>query len=283
MTFSDSRIVKLLKNDFIPVWESVAPVREVTFDLGEGRSVRGAVGGEIALYFCTPQGMVFDIFPALQSPAATRIAMEEALAFYRKNQGKLTQAIVADWHKKRMRKTLEIVWKDHPEKFKEAYPHIEKFKARQVFPQAKKGEDKREDYINNAMDDATRDMRIMAMSKTVSIPKDNSSIMTVIEPGGRGYYRWQVSRAFLGTLPMLDDDKKPTTNKGVFPVMSPYSIIGRISNKEEKVKVMSWHAELKPPSAWKHLLFEGILYQQLKGGKVKYDSESLEAISIFEE
>ena len=85
MTFSDSRIVKLLSDDFIPVWEAVAPVREVTFDLGDGRSVSGAVGGEIVIYFCTPEGKVFDVLPALQSPAATRLAMKRALEFHKKN------------------------------------------------------------------------------------------------------------------------------------------------------------------------------------------------------
>lgn len=261
-------------------------MREVTFDLGEGRSVRGAVGGEIALYFCTPEGMVFDIFPALQSPAATRLAMENALAFYRKHNGKLTQELVAEWHKARMRRTLEMVWKDHPEKFKKAYPHIEKFAARQVFPQAKKGEDRREAYINSAMDDATRDMRVMAMSKSAPIMPRHNEVLTVIEPGGRGYYRWQVGRAFLGMLPTLSKpvtQSKPGGDKAIYPVIPSYAIISRITNKDERAKLFKWKASLKSPSEWKHLLFEGILYQPLKGGKVKYDSESLEAISIFEE
>ena len=66
MTFSDNRVVRLLKEKFISVWTSVAPVQTATFDLGGGRSVKGTVGGEIALYFCRPDGKVFDILPALQ-------------------------------------------------------------------------------------------------------------------------------------------------------------------------------------------------------------------------
>ncbi len=61
----------MLKEDFIPVWEAVAPVRTVTFNMGEGRTLKGSVSGEIAVYFCDPRGKVFDILPALQSPAAT--------------------------------------------------------------------------------------------------------------------------------------------------------------------------------------------------------------------
>lgn len=87
MTFSDSHIVKLLQRDFIPVWESVAPVKTVIFDLGEGRSFKGSVSGEIAVYFCTPEGLLFDILPALQSPAATLAAMKGALEFYQTHQG----------------------------------------------------------------------------------------------------------------------------------------------------------------------------------------------------
>ena len=45
----------------------------------------------------------------------------------------------------------------------------------------------------------------------------------------------------------------------------------------------SWTAELKQPSGWKRLLFEGILHQPLGGGKFKYDSESLQALSIIED
>lgn len=79
MTFSDSRVSKMLKEDFVPVWESVADVKTVTFKLGEGRSFKGSISGEIAIYFCDVDGVVMDILPALQSPAATLLAMKEAL------------------------------------------------------------------------------------------------------------------------------------------------------------------------------------------------------------
>lgn len=34
---------------------------------------------------------------------------------------------------------------------------------------------------------------------------------------------------------------------------------------------------------WKKALFEGILKQELKAGEVKYSSDSLKAINLFEE
>ncbi|MFK7910293.1 MAG: hypothetical protein AB8F34_06780 [Akkermansiaceae bacterium] len=39
---------------------------------------------------------------------------------------------------------------------------------------------------------------------------------------------------------------------------------------------------MQSPDYWKKPLFEGILKQELKGGEVEYDSESLQAISFFE-
>ena len=43
----------------------------VAFDLGDGRTVRGTVSGEIALYFCRPDGKVFDIVPDRTVAAAS--------------------------------------------------------------------------------------------------------------------------------------------------------------------------------------------------------------------
>ena len=76
----------MLKDDFVPVWESVAEVKTVTFDLGEGRSFRGSISGEIAIYFCDVDGVVLDILPALQSPAATLQAMKEAWELHKQVQ-----------------------------------------------------------------------------------------------------------------------------------------------------------------------------------------------------
>ncbi len=306
MTFSDSRIVKLLQDEFIPVWESVSPVREVTFDLGEGRSVSGTVGGEIAIYFCTPEGYVFDILPALQSPVATKQAMEVAVAFYRSSKDTLKRIKIAEvdkshivnsqlfqydsspylpiveaWHRQRMGKQLLDIYKADPAAFEERIapalvehpdsgliiarltdvvgnPIIDMrdpaiIKAEELYPQAKLGEEKRDKYISAAMDEATRDMRVMMLSK-VAVAQPSTPI-TVVEPGGRGYFMWQIHRAFLGVNP----------------------------NSNTTFPTTPWSKGLRKPSDWKEPLFVHILKQPLKGGKVTYDSESLEAISIIEE
>jgi hypothetical protein len=95
VTFSDSRVVDLVKSSFVAVWESVSPVSTVTFDLGDGKSVRGIQSGEIALYFCRPDGKVFDILPALHSPHVTYWAIQNALDFYRQT-GATDEAIRED-------------------------------------------------------------------------------------------------------------------------------------------------------------------------------------------
>src|SRR3712207_286240 len=83
----------------IPVWETAAPVQVAVFDLGDGKTVKGTVGGEIAIYFCRPDGKVFDILPALQSPKRTLEAIREALAFYDRTGA--ADAAIGAYHRER--------------------------------------------------------------------------------------------------------------------------------------------------------------------------------------
>jgi len=71
VTFSDKAIVDYVKKHFVPVWESVAPVRVTTFELGDGKTVTGINNGEIALYVCRPDGKVIHALPGLRSPQET--------------------------------------------------------------------------------------------------------------------------------------------------------------------------------------------------------------------
>ncbi|MFK7910298.1 MAG: hypothetical protein AB8F34_06805 [Akkermansiaceae bacterium] len=283
MTFSDSRVAKMLMEDFVPVWESVAAVKTVTFNLGEGRSFRGSISGEIAIYFCDVDGVVMDILPALQSPAATLAAMKEALTLHKqvkdanKQQAKSPkaqfvtngrQAVIGAFQKKRMTKVaterFEALAKTMGKKM---LRRPELIPAGELFPASKAGEKLRDDYIRAAVDKATRDMRTMVMSKTAS-PGQLAEwqfvgdAMTVVEPGGRGYFRWKVGQAFFGVWPK-DHDPRPKDKPGF-----RFSIGA---------------STMQNPNYWKKPLFEGILKQELKGGEVEYDSDSLQAISIFEE
>ena len=270
----------MLKEDFIPVWEAVAPVRTVTFNLGEGRSLKGSVSGEIAIYFCNPKGKVFDILPALQSPAATLKAMKEAKKFHQelvkidyKLEGKekadqlakdikYTRA-VQNMHKQRMKEMAARKYDAMIKIGTKILKHPEKIPAQQIFPNSAKGENKRDTYINAATDKATRDMRLMTMSKSGIVgPRKadayTDGAITVVEPGGRGYYLWQIGRVMYGNYPV---EYTP----------------------QEKTRFLMKISQLMTPDEWKKILFEGIFKQELKGGEVEYDSDSLEAINVFEE
>lgn len=280
MTFSDSRIVDFINANFIPVWESVSPVRTVTFELGEGRKVKGTISGEIALSFCTLQGEVFDILPALQSQAATLAAMKEALAFYQKNSASpldLDGEAVQAYHRKRMKGIAG----EHFDAALVESPLPERLKK------TESGAKLRDQRIGEAIDQATQDLRIMITSKTIEMPvfstrqsdstdlgdlRDSQDYGTaishtpfiVVEPGGRDYYRWEVARRFLHAgawteaQPIIDlGDENPSAAPSLRP---------------------------RTPVGWQTELFVHILGQPLdRGQDVSYHSDSLEAIRIIQE
>jgi len=268
----------MLTEDFVPAWQSVSPVRIVTFDLGEGRSLKGTVNGEIAIYFCDSSGKVFDILPALQSPAVTLKAMKEAQEFYKKHDGKVTTGNVISYHHAWMKK---VAGERYDKLFSEGYvifsepDDLVKEKASVLFPESKRGEVKRDSYIRASLDDATMDIRLMTMSKVALIPsRENLGItgeaMTVVEPGGLGYYQWQIDRAFLGSVDPNIAFSSPCSENDQ-------------EVRDFSTTLLGWDSKLKTPDEWRDLLFAGIFKQNLKGGEVEYNSESLEAISIIEE
>lgn len=249
MTFSDQPIIDLVTKEFEAVWETVAPVTEATFDLGNGREVRGTVGGEIAIYFCRPDGKVFDILPALQSPAATRQAIENALAFYRQTDARLFD--VRAHHQSKLyeerttigeagsRGWFEVTPDSHLWTLvKEGMPTDDlsnlspEFEQEPLMPH----KDKLEQHRNSA-DSGTRLLGEMAFSKTMVV--DPEPIL-VVEPGGLNYYRHQIRGRF-------------------------------VLNKE-----------LRAPDEWKRFVFEEVLDQKLTGEKLRFDSSTPTPMSIIE-
>ena len=118
------------------------------------------------------------------------------------------------------------------------------------------GEEKRDAYIHAAVDEATRDMRTMTLSKVGPPPSYfnrttfTSESLTVVEPGGLGYYQWQIDRAFFGAF--------DTKDNSLFTPIPTF------------------------PQDWKELVFTTIMKQELKGGIIEYNSESLDAIQVIE-
>ena len=258
MTFSDSRVVDFINQNFIPVWETASAARWVKFELGEGRSVEGIATGEIALYFCDDQGHVFDILPALQSPAQTLAAMKEASHVFQEAKGQFDDDSLRKFHQARMR---EIAGGHLSADYEESsiFPVFQKQIDLQGLQNSEKGIKTREERINESIDAATQDLRFLAFSKSF-MPLPNSSSLVVVEPGGKDYYRWEVARRFceIGTWETeiesatMQDMGKPTT----------------ISTRTAK--------------DWMKELFPHILQQPLdRGGEYTYDSSSLEAIRII--
>ncbi|MEZ6195637.1 MAG: hypothetical protein R3F20_07895 [Planctomycetota bacterium] len=172
MTFSDRRIIDAVESSFVPVWETVAPAAVAEFDLGDGRSVKGTVGGEIALYFCRPDGVVFDCLPALQSPAVTLEAIERAAAFYRESGGAPEEAIRAYNVERRTAVAFAagVDVRDASKIVKAAHATLDSRLA-----------------MGAAADDA---MTTAAFSKVLMVAP--AETVTVVEPGGLWLYSIQI-------------------------------------------------------------------------------------------
>ena len=184
MTFSNSRVADLVKSDFIPVWESVAPVSIATFDLGDGRTVRGTMGGEIAVYFCRPDGRVFDILPALHSPHATYWAVKNALDFYRAT-----------------RATDDAIRRHHADVARDMALGG-KGKLTPAIQRARK-----DVHMKDGADPATEALGKMSMSKSgVMRPEP----VTVVEPGGLDFYKRQVHETLSKGAPRTPQEWKET-------------------------------------------------------------------------
>ena len=178
MTFSDSRVVDFAREHFTPVWESAAPIKVAIFDLGDGKEVKGTLGGEIALWFCRPDGTVFDVLPGLQSPAYTLEAMQQALAFYEETGA--TDEAIREHHGLRLSEDFGVAPTDPA-----AAALLGPVSFRTLEHQAEL------DRRRELGDPATATMAEMALSKVAIIDPEP---ITVVEPGGLPHYRFHVHR-----------------------------------------------------------------------------------------
>ena len=294
MTFSDSRVVEFINQNFIPSWETASAARWVQFELGEGRSVEGIATGEIALYFCDAKGHVFDILPALQSPTQTLAGMKEAVQTFQKAKGSFNNQSLKELHQARMRKIAGDHLSSNPlhatidDLLNGNSPEVQK---------SKEGIKIREERINESVDAATQDLRFLAFSKSFAMLPTSSSLV-VVEPGGKDYYRWEVARRFCeigtweteisSTLRFPPAHHKEADNTP--PRLWTDDLLPKVATEEA---IADWTAELFPhnphpeianrnPYHWMGELFPHILRQPLnRGGQHTYDSSSLEAIRVI--
>lgn len=88
MIFSHRDVVNLLGSAFECSWESVRPVPTVEIDFGNGHRLSRTLAGNIAFYYATPQGLVFDLLPGLVDPAEFLRKSTSALALFRQHGGR---------------------------------------------------------------------------------------------------------------------------------------------------------------------------------------------------
>lgn len=176
MTFSTQAIVDEINAHWVPVWESVSPVKKATFDLGNGESLSGTISGEIALFFCTPDGRTFDILPALQSPARVLAALRDARKFYEETQANES----ATWQR--------LLAQDSAP---DAIPY-ERARAMRDEARAKLRARRK------AADEATRTLSEMVFSKTLMVAEPEE--ITVVEPGGLELYAGMIREMLIFNL-----------------------------------------------------------------------------------
>jgi hypothetical protein len=187
VTFSDSRVATLIRERFIPVWESVAPVTIATYELGEGRTFRGIVSGEIALYFCRPDGKVFDVLPALQSPHATYWALKGALEYYEKTGA--TEEAVRAHHGDRLRQMAAAGRGEANDVTRRSLQRLEEAR-RATEPGTKTLGEMGSAKVAEMPDASKFNKRLSGTAQPLG-----SHPLVVVEPGGYDYYKRRIHAA----------------------------------------------------------------------------------------
>jgi hypothetical protein len=79
--FSHPEVVGRMAS-FECAWQSVRPVPRVEIDFGDGRRLERTLHGNVASFFCTSEGEVFDVAPGVSTPADYLARLERALALW---------------------------------------------------------------------------------------------------------------------------------------------------------------------------------------------------------
>lgn len=104
MLLSDPDTAKLLNTQFVPCWDTVRPVPQVTIDFGNGRTLKRTLAGNTVISICAPDGRVLDAYPGVYTPAAFRGEITQTLMLLQKlTDGPAApqerEAMLADWHR----------------------------------------------------------------------------------------------------------------------------------------------------------------------------------------
>lgn len=84
MLFSHPGLAPYLSAQFECAWQSLRPVPQVSIDFGDGRVLRRTLSGNVATWFCTPDGRALDVVPGLIDVAGLGQRAAEALALHQR-------------------------------------------------------------------------------------------------------------------------------------------------------------------------------------------------------
>lgn len=84
MLLSDPETAKLLNTEFVPCWDTVRPVPQVTIDFGNGHTLKRTLAGNTVISICAADGRVLDAYPGVYTPAAFKGQISDTLGLFRK-------------------------------------------------------------------------------------------------------------------------------------------------------------------------------------------------------
>lgn len=108
VVFAEENVVAYLEEHFVAAWESVSELSEVSKHPEQSSELPGILSGDIAVYFCRPDGPVLDILPGLNSPETTLAAMKAVVDLYdQSNRGQDVERIL-DYHQAKWASLIEM-------------------------------------------------------------------------------------------------------------------------------------------------------------------------------
>jgi hypothetical protein len=103
---SDPDVIRFVNENFIPCWQMVRPVPQVTIEFGDGRRLQRTLGGNTIIEICLPDGRVVDSYPGLYTPGDLLNEVGQALELVRTLRPSPTDdgvaAQVSAWHRARL-------------------------------------------------------------------------------------------------------------------------------------------------------------------------------------
>ena len=250
MTFSDKEVVTRIKKHFVPAWESVADVTTASYKLGDERVVKEVLSGEMVVYFCRPDGKVFDILPGLQSPGAMLSAMDEAIELFYSTDRARDVAAVQESHSNPLRTAMTSPHESgdaDPTWFHSTYAAATALpKTRVAYVASIKSLESRIDglkkrirEIRDSPDAATKDMRNA---------KNVVSVYGAAIAAGATF-----APVYAGST----------------SVVNP---VGRMHKRREIRALFAANVSLRPPEKWKKTIFEDVLSMPLNSRTVVYET-----------